>query len=257
MEFDMASINFEPSGARHPVDAKFVQAFLTGSGKYNARVAKPTALDIHDVASMGERFNIHTSSEVIEAGATAFFNILKELAPEGYTFKTPVFELCMSIPGEFSGAETSLPADIKPRGNIRTTKSFRKHLAENTAVRFVGHVSTKEGIESVLDKASGLVNELLSPGHIVEISGRGLAIKAPEEQNEAAGLFLEDEEGALTRIEEISSYTPCLVTALIPPGLDTAKRYRIVIRTHSSPVHGATLRKDLREVVSASLAVAA
>ena len=123
------AIEFTVKDVNHNIIAKFVHAYLPEAKKpYNLRAVHQPELDIHSIASKASVYNLSTSPKTIEEGVNAFMELVYYLVADGFKIKTPLFNIGMKIPGEYSGSETHLNPDNFPAARLQTASSFRNYL---------------------------------------------------------------------------------------------------------------------------------
>ena len=249
------ALDFSVKDIIHRVAVKFARAFLPGAKKpYYLKAVHQTELDLRGIASKAEVYNIHTSPKVIYEGAAAMMELIYYLAADGYIIKTPLFNLRMRVPGEYTGAETHLPEGVHPEAVLHPAAEFRNYLKDRVHVQFDGFEQYDGIIGEAVDEATGRVNEAATIGNILTIHGLGLKIEADDGHKSAAGLFFEAEDGAhvAARVHApvIAVNEPRTLKAVVPAGLKAGTAYRLGIITQSSVTHGSVLLKELREIWS-------
>jgi hypothetical protein len=252
------NLGFTLKDAVHRIAVKFVPASLLNATKpYILKAAHQPELDIHDIALKAAVYNISTSPKVIEEGLTAGIELMYYLAADGYKIKTPLFNLRIRIPGQYKGMETHLPDGIFPSALLRASVSFRKYLREKVKLEFIG-ISANDGIiAEAIDEASGLVDEKMTRGHILTINGEGLKIDGDDEREDLVGVFFLPKSGAAVKATVIAVNTPRTLKVVVPPELDFGESYRLAIETQSPIRHGGKLLKNMRDLRSDFMLVAA
>jgi hypothetical protein len=247
------STEFNAKDLMHRIKAKFYPAYLPDAKKrYNLRTETQTELNILDIASKAEAYNFTTPPKVIEEGLSAGMQLIKYLAADGYHIKTPIFNLRVSVPGEYDGTETRLPAGILPKGRLNLAAEAREYFANHVTVEINGKEDNAGYIATFSDKRTDETNTVITPGGLFILRGIGLKITSDEEHADQVGLYCEDAETG-TRLRQdmrnIVQNEPTVISGQAPSDLSSGKSYYIVIRTQSQ-VRGSILLKHIREVKS-------
>jgi len=246
------SVVFKGNDKTPAVSAKFIPAYLPGAEKpYYAKAVHLEELNIHDVASKAEVYNIQESPEVIEKGLTAGLELILYLVGAGYTVRTPLFNMRMRIPGSYSGSETCLPDGVYPVVQLQTGPDLRKYIRERSRVEFDGKDTSEGIIAEFYDDATGLIDEVMTMGNYATIRGVGLKIMADAARQSEAGLYLQsDITGVRIKVSLIAINEPRTLKFTVPSGLNPAHTYTLLIITQSSVRGSGHLLKNLREVRS-------
>jgi hypothetical protein len=184
------ALDFQARDIIHNVVARFVHAFLPDAKKpYNLKAEFQPELDVHGIASKAEVYNMETSPKVIEEGMNAGLELIYYLVADGYRIKTPLFNLRMRLPGEYSGDETHLPNDVFPEARMSSTAAFRKYLRDTVKVEFAGIADDSGHIGEAIDAASGNVDETATIGNILTIRGHGLKIESDDDHQAEVGAY--------------------------------------------------------------------
>jgi hypothetical protein len=245
------ALDFTVKDIIHKVTAKFVHAFLPGAKKpYNLRAVFQPELDIHGVASKAEVYNIEADPRLIEDGFNAACELIYYLAAEGYKIKTPLFNLGLRLPGEYDGSETSLPDGAFPQARLQIAAAFRQYLKDKVKVQFDGIEQAEGLIAEALDEASGAIDDVMTPGNLLDIRGYGLKIEADPAHKDAAGLWFDDGQTSPVKAAIIAVNEPRSIKAIVPQGLTAGTEYALKIVTQSAARSHANLLKNLREVRS-------
>jgi len=245
------AIEFTVDDLKHRIEAKFSPAFLPGAKKpYNLKAVHQPELDIHDIASKAEIYNISTSPMVIEEGLTAAIKLIYYLAADGYRIKTPLFTLKMHLPGEYNGGEDRLGDGAFPEPNFQASAAFRAYLRENVQVEICGTDRPEGIIGSVRDEATGLVDEAATIGGFITVRGLALKIEADEARRDESGLYFDDGSGAPIKAEMLAINQPHTLKAVVPAGLSPGTAYALLVRTQGSAKGHGTLLKETREIRS-------
>jgi hypothetical protein len=250
------AIEFNLRDVVHRITAKFFPAFLPKAKKpYILRAVYQPELDIHGVASKAEAYNFTTPAKVIEEGLTVGLELITYLAADGYKIKTPVFTLKVSIPGEYDGAETHLPAGTHPQGRLNLSPELRKYLSEHVELQFDGVENANGMIAEVINLYTSEADISLKPLSLFEVRGAGLKIDADAEHADDTGIFFEsvvDGHRLRNNPKDMAVNNPSTLKAIVshstgdlPPGSE----WYVVVRTQAS-TKGSHLLKNVREVKS-------
>ncbi|MDR1371291.1 MAG: DUF4469 domain-containing protein, partial [Dysgonamonadaceae bacterium] len=186
------AIDFKLKDVMHRITTKFYPAYLPNAKKkYVMRTVYEPELDIHDIASKAEVYNITTAPKVIEEGMIAGMELITYLAADGFKIKTPVFTLKIAIPGEYDGSETHLPAGVTPQGRLNLSAELRKYLGEHIAIQIDGIEETNGIIAEVINHVTGEIDLTINAGGIFFVRGTGLKIDSDDLHADETGLFLE------------------------------------------------------------------
>jgi hypothetical protein len=244
---------FNAKDLMHRIKAKFYPAYLPGAKKrYNLRTESQTELNILDIASKAETYNFTTPPKVIEEGLSAGMQLIKYMAADGYHIKTPIFSLRVSVPGEYDGTETHLPAGILPKGRLNLSAEARQYFANHVTIEINGKEDNAGYIATLFDKRSDETNTVITQDGLFILQGIGLKITSDEEHTNDVGLYYEDAEtGAHLRqdMRNIVQNEPTVISGQAPSGLTPGKSYYTVIRTQSQ-ARGSSLLKHIREIKS-------
>ncbi|MDR2446946.1 MAG: DUF4469 domain-containing protein [Treponema sp.] len=245
------ALDFALKDIIHKIIVKFTPAFLPDAKKpYNLKAVHQPDLDVHGVASKAEVYNIETSPKVIEEGLNAGLELMYYLAADGYKIKTPLFNLRIRVPGEYDGAETSLPEGVFPEARLQVSAAFRSYIRDKMQLEFDG-IDLSEGvIGEALDEATGLIDESATIGNLLTVHGAGLKVEGDAEHQTEAGLFFEDGNGARIKAAILAVNEPRTLKAIAPAGLVSGTAYRLVVVTQSSAKNASAVLKNLREVHS-------
>jgi hypothetical protein len=245
------ALDFTARDVIHKITAKFVHAFLPNAKKpYNLKAVFQPELDIHGIASKAEVYNIEADPKVIEDGFNAACELIYYRAADGYKIKTPLFNLKIRLPGEYEGAETSLPEDVYPEARLQASLPLRNYIREKVKVEFDGIDQSDGLIAEAVDEHTGQVDEVMTSGGLLSIRGYGLKIEGDEEHAEQTGLFFDDGESPPVKAEILAVNEPRTLKAIVPASLMVGSDYTLKVVTQSSSKHGSGLLKGLREMRS-------
>ena len=244
-------IDFNVKDVIHMIVVKFVHAFLPNAKKpYNLKAVHQPELDIHGIASKAAVYNIATSPKVIEEGLNAGIELMFYLVADGYKIKTPLFNLKMSIPGEYNGSETFLPNGSFPIARLQPSMALREYLKEKVVVEFGGFDRHDGFIAEAIDEATGMVDEVMTVGNILTIRGSGIKIESDAEHKNQVGINFRDHSGKTIKADIIAVNEPRTLKVLVPPKLCCGTSYQIEVTTQGSAKGGGHLLKRLRSMYS-------
>ena len=149
---------------------------------------------------------------------------------DGCALNTPLMNTSLSISGVFNGANDAF--DKKRHAvnlNITAGTALKAALGKVKCEK-TGTTSTDPYINEVKDVVSGKVNEVLTKGGVVQITGSRLKFDA---KDAAQGIFFIPETGAPVRAAVIAENKPARLMAIIPADL-AAGTYYIEVRSKHS-----------------------
>ena len=245
-------IDFNVRDVIHHIAAKFVKAFLPEAKKpYYLKAVHQPELDIHGIASKAAVYNVSTSPKVIEEGLSAGIELMYYLAADGYRIKTPLFNLKIRIPGEYNGSETSVVEGSYPVARLQTSAEFRRYLKEKVKIEFDGIDQSEGLIAEAQDEATGIIDQTMTPGHILTIRGSGLKIDSDEEHEHETGVFfIPPDGGNPIKAPVIAVNEPKTLKVLVPAELVPGMAYKINVGTMSSVKTGGNRTKRMRGMQS-------
>ncbi|MDR1576427.1 MAG: DUF4469 domain-containing protein [Treponema sp.] len=243
------ALDFTDTDVRHSIMAKFVRATLPDAEKpYRLKAVMSPVLDIHEVASKADVYNIETDPKVIEEGFNAASRLIHYLSADGCRVKTDLFNTHFRFPGGYDGGETALSEGMLPQVRVRPARSFRRYVAANCTVRIDGIEDENGRIGSALDAKTGEVNGAATIGNLLTIRGRGLKIGGDEAHQAQVGVFFQSA-GHTVRAELIA-VNQSRALRIIVPALTPGAGYTLRICTQRSARDSPALLKNIREMRS-------
>ncbi|MBI9060659.1 MAG: DUF4469 domain-containing protein [Marinilabiliaceae bacterium] len=193
---------------------------------YMAQVQNVKSHDIDSVvARMLERGSTITKTDIL-AVLEMFFDEVTKITREGETVNLPIFNTRLSVSGVFSGATDSYDAS---RHAVKVNVNAAKLLTEALRQVKTQKVATKEVQPMVLevkDSISQSVNDTLTSGGVVEITGSMLKIEGEAPQT---GIYFVDEDNTAHAVTTIVDNKPGRLIAIVPT-LDSGT-YHLQIKT--------------------------
>ena len=163
----------------------------------------------------------------VAATLQVYGEVCSSLIKDGAALNTPLMNTSMSISGVFDGANDSFD---KKRHTVNlniTAGTLLRDAVTKVKCEKTEGASTDPYITEVADIVSGKVNEVLTKGGVVQLTGSRLKFKADDT---AQGIFFVPETGNPVRASVIAENKPARVMAIIPADLP-AGTYYIEVRT--------------------------
>lgn len=157
---------------------------------------------------------------VTKTDAVAVMNNLEEvivdIIKEGSTVNLPVFNTSFSISGVFDGPMDAFdPSRHKLNVNLTKGTLLRDAEKEVRLTKTEG-IAPAPTIVEIKDVVSGSINDVLTPGGVIQLWGSGLKIDRTEEGAEAIGLWFVPESGAPVKSEVLVVNKPSTLIAMVP-----------------------------------------
>lgn len=179
-----------------------------------------------------------------EAQLTSAINEYTEeagiITEEGGAINTPLVNTNLSISGVFEGAADTFDSKrhrtkVNANPGLRLTQAASKIKPRKTTV-----ADPVPQILEVKDIVSGSVNDVLTLGGVIRITGSRLKFLPEEPDN---GIFLINEQGEETKLTVIAENKPARLMAMLPPN-QAQGIYWVEVRTTFSTVGkpGKTLK---------------
>ena len=166
----------------------------------------------------------------VAATLQVYGEVCSSLIKDGAALNTPLMNTSMSISGVFDGANDSFDkkrhtVNLNITAGILLRDVLPKIKCEKTEA-----ASTDPYITEVADIVSGKVNEVLTKGGVVQLTGSRLKFKADDT---AQGIFFVPETGNPVRASVIAENKPARLMAIIPADLPAGTYYIEVRSKHS------------------------
>ena len=157
------------------------------------------------------------------------FRVIMENLLEGYGFTSEYLSLEPSVSGVFVDENDRYdPARHQVELNLRLGAPFKETLAK-VPVAVVPHNIPMPVIKQVFDRKSKTTNQLLTPGHVLDITGELLKIEDEADANQ--GVFLINTQKAEeVKVDYFYQNTPKALQVEIPDNLKKGT-YRLEVRT--------------------------
>ena len=194
---------------------------------YMAQVTDSRSYNLEQIIDkMIERGSTLTKAD-ITAAMQVYTETVCSLLEEGLQINTPLINTSMSISGVFEGATDSFDAS-RHTVNINITPGTKlKETLAKVKTQKVEAASTDPFVTEVKDIVSGVVNECLTAGGILQAAGSRLKF---DNTDEAQGVFLVPETGNAVRCNIVAENKPARIMAMIPADI-TAGTYYLEIRS--------------------------
>ena len=194
---------------------------------YMAQVADVRSYTLDEIIDlMMEKGTTLTRADVA-ATLQVYGEVVSAIIKDGSAVNTPLMNTSMSISGVFDGANDSFD---KKRHTVNlniTAGTLLRDAVTKVKCEKTEGVSTDPYITEVADIVSGKVNEVLTKGGVVQLTGSRLKFDA---KDAAQGIFFVPETGNPVRASVIAENKPARVMAIIPADL-AAGTYYIEVRT--------------------------
>ena len=194
---------------------------------YMAQTADVRSFSLDEIIDlMMEKGSTLTKADT-KAALQVYGEVVSALIKDGAAVNTPLMNTSLSISGVFNGANDAF--DKKRHAvnlNITAGTALKAALGKIKCEK-TGTASTDPYINEVKDVVSGKVNEVLTKGGVVQITGSRLKF---DQKDAVQGIFFIPETGAPVRAAVIAENKPARLMAIIPADL-AAGTYYIEVRT--------------------------
>ena len=208
---------------------------------YMAQAADVRSYTLDEIIDlMMEKGTTLTRADVA-ATLQVYGEVVSAIIKDGSAVNTPLMNTSMSISGVFDGANDSFD---KKRHTVNlniTAGTLLRDAVTKVKCEKTEGVSTDPYITEVADIVSGKVNEVLTKGGVVQLTGSRLKFDA---KDEAQGIFFVPETGEAVRAAVIAENKPARLMAIIPADL-SAGTYYIEVRSKYSG--GGTKLKTVKK----------
>jgi hypothetical protein len=184
---------------------------------YIARVESERSLSVSDICETAvTRGGADISAATMEHGVNLFFKEMGYQLCDGYSVNTGWFVANVQIRGTFdSPAETFNPEKHGLLFEFHQGARLRKEL-EQVSVEVLGVADTGSEIAQVTDVKTGSINDLLTPGRNLKITGAKLKIAGENIDNGV--WFVDPASGARTKVDatDVVVNNPSELIVVIP-----------------------------------------
>jgi len=159
-----------------------------------------------------QRGTLTTRTDILAA-----WNVVEEtivdIIEEGNTVAIPLIHTSFSISGVFNGPMDSFD-HLRHKLNINISKgTLLRDAQENVKLEKTDALAPSLHILEVKDSVSGVVNDVLTPGGVLEIYGSHMKV---EGSDPLCGIFFVDSAGVETKVTTIVQNKPSTLIAMIP-----------------------------------------
>ena len=166
----------------------------------------------------------------VAATLQVYGEVCASLIKDGSALNTPLFNTALTIAGVFNGANDAFDKKRHTVNLNMTAGTLLRDAVTKVKCEKTEAASTDPYITEVADIVSGKVNEVLTKGGVVQLTGSRLKFKADDT---AQGIFFVPETGNPVRASVIAENKPARVMAIIPADL-AAGTYYIEVRSKHS-----------------------
>lgn len=230
----------------HKIRAFLYLNFLTENpNDYTAKVSSERSLNVKDICeSAVARGGAATTAAAMEHNTNLFLKEMAYRLCDGFSVNTGYFTARVQLKGVFdSPTENYNPQKHSLLFEITQGNLLRQEL-EMVEVEIMGVADTGIYIGQVLDVKTGTVNELLTPGRNLKITGNRLKIAGDKDE---VGIYFSSEDGEQFKVEtsDIVSNNPSELIIVIPE-LPHGGGFRLSI---TSQYAGSVLLKEPKTAV--------
>ena len=194
---------------------------------YMAQAADVRSYTLDEIIDlMMEKGSTLTRADVA-ATLQVYGEVCSSLIKDGAALNTPLMNTALSISGVFNGANDSFDKKRHTVNLNLTAGTLLRDAVTKVKCEKTEAASTDPYITEVADIVSGKVNEVLTKGGVVQLTGSRLKFDA---KDAAQGIFFVPETGNPVRASVIAENKPSRVMAIIPADL-AAGTYYIEVRT--------------------------
>lgn len=200
---------------------------------YTARTQEVSSHDLESIISrMLEKGSTVTRADIL-AVLNNFFEVATSITADGENINTDLFKTRLSISGVFDTAGDTFD---KSRHTIKVNTNAGKMLKGALANIQVEKTTAREFIPyvaEVKDSLSGSVNDQITSGSVLEITGSRLKVEGDHAAN---GVYLVAADGTKTKVTTLVENKPAKLFVILPAL--TAGEYTLQITTQYNVAGG-------------------
>ena len=202
------------------------------AGDHYAKIRSPKTKTIEDIANRIVKERTEYRKDTIINILNIINDVKLEFLAQGNSINDGITLYEPTITGVFEGETVFDEKKNSCIVNVHTTKEVREMLA-NVRPSYTGLTVDNGGavIEKVVDSSSGSVNEMITPGKVITITGKKIRVVAEESMEPQYCVSFVNEEGSEEYFLEdpIITNDPSKVVVQVPP--IPSGSYRLVIKT--------------------------
>jgi len=193
---------------------------------YMAQVTDTRSYSLEEIIDlMMDKGSTLTRADVA-ATLQVYGEVCSSIVADGAALNTPLVNTSMSITGVFNGANDSFDRKRHAVNLNMTAGTLLRDAVTKVKAEKTEGASTDPYITEVTDIVSGKVNEALTKGGVVQLTGSRLKF---DQKDEAQGIFFVPETGNPVRASVIAENKPARLMAIIPDL--AAGTYYVEVRT--------------------------
>ena len=193
---------------------------------YMAQVTDTRSYSLEEIIDlMMDKGSTLTRADVA-AVLQVYGEVCSSIVADGSALNTPLVNTSMSITGVFNGANDSFDRKRHTVNLNMTAGTLLRDAVAKVKTEKTEGASTDPYITEVSDIVSGKVNEVLTKGGVVQLTGSRLKF---DQKDEAQGIFFVPETGNPVRAAVIAENKPARLMAIIPDL--AAGTYYVEVRT--------------------------
>jgi len=197
---------------------------------YMAQVVDVRSYTLDEIIDlMMEKGTTLTRADVA-ATLQVYGEVCSLLVKDGAALNTPLFNTSLSIAGVFDGLTDAFDKKRHKVGLNLTAGTLLRDVLPNVKCEKTEGVSTEPYITSVTDIVSGKVNEVLTKGGVVQLTGSRLKF---DPKDSSQGIFFVKATGETVKARTIAENKPARLMALIPSTFPLGDYY-VEVRTKYS-----------------------
>ena len=193
---------------------------------YMAQVTDTRSYSLEEIIDlMMDKGSTLTRADVA-AVLQVYGEVCSSIVADGSALNTPLMNTALSVSGVFNGANDSFDKKRHAVNLNMTAGTLLRDAAAKVKCEKTEGASTDPYITEVSDIVSGKVNEVLTKGGVVQLTGSRLKF---DQKDEAQGVFFVPETGNSVRAAVIAENKPARLMAIIPDL--AAGTYYVEVRT--------------------------
>jgi hypothetical protein len=207
--------------------ALFENLLTPAPNDYTAQPVNVRSHDIDDIIKrIGARYSGLTPAQ-IRAAFDEISDEMRIITEEGEAINTPIINTLWSIPGVVEGAVDYIDPKKNPPKLNATPGTILREAAKKVKLEKVIAAEPLPHILEVKDITSETVNELITPGGVIQLRGGRLKFLPGIENN---GIFIVNEQGSEVKLTTIVENKPARLIAVLPGNIPQGD-YFIEVRT--------------------------